>query len=194
MSNTEIWLKQQSTVKYDCLYFIWCYCVIYSVTCFSFLMCLCSMVMASMQAETYSSISDVILYNFIFTFSAPCIVIHTHTHTWERPTEWITSKKFHCLEESLLASTKDAAVWNCFLFLTCQSFSILFPWIVGPSHHGTALPIWRVAANILNKQSRTADKRWPSSLGVGRCANNSSPQNLALLRNASGLYWSFGTI
>jgi hypothetical protein len=35
-------------------------------------------------------------------------------------------------------------------------------------------PIWRVAANILNKQSRTADKEWSSSLGVGRGANNSS--------------------
>jgi hypothetical protein len=32
-----------------------------------------------------------------------------------------------------------------------------------------------VAANILNKQSRTADKSWSSSLGVGRGANNSSP-------------------
>ena len=28
-------------------------------------------------------------------------------------------------------------------------------------------PIWRVAANILNKQSRTADKGWSSSLGLG---------------------------
>ena len=37
------------------------------------------------------------------------------------------------------------------------------------------LPIWRVAANILNTQSRTADKGWSSSLGVGRGANNSSP-------------------
>jgi hypothetical protein len=34
---------------------------------------------------------------------------------------------------------------------------------------------WRVAANTLNKQSRTADKGWSSSLGVGRGANNSSP-------------------
>jgi hypothetical protein len=31
---------------------------------------------------------------------------------------------------------------------------------------------WRVAANILNKQSRTADKGWSSILGVGRGANN----------------------
>jgi hypothetical protein len=54
-----------------------------------------------------------------------------------------------------------------------------------PCHHGMARPqvadgreglqIWRVAVNILNKQSRTADKRWPSSLGVGRGAKNSPP-------------------
>ena len=35
-------------------------------------------------------------------------------------------------------------------------------------------PIWRVAANKLNKQSWTADKGWSSSLGVGRGANNPS--------------------
>jgi hypothetical protein len=53
-----------------------------------------------------------------------------------------------------------------------------------PCHHGMARPqvadggdglqIWRVAANILTKQSRTADKGWSFSLGVGRGANNSS--------------------
>jgi hypothetical protein len=46
-----------------------------------------------------------------------------------------------------------------------------------PCHHITARPqvaegrdglhIWRLAANILNKQSRTAEKEWSSSLGVG---------------------------
>jgi hypothetical protein len=45
-----------------------------------------------------------------------------------------------------------------------------------PYHHGVARPqvadggdalqVWRVAANIWNKQSRTADKGWSSSLGV----------------------------
>jgi hypothetical protein len=39
---------------------------------------------------------------------------------------------------------------------------------------GEVLQIWKVAANILNKQSRTADKG-PSSLAVGWGANNSSP-------------------
>jgi hypothetical protein len=38
---------------------------------------------------------------------------------------------------------------------------------------GDGFQIWRIAANILNKQSRTADKEWSSSLGVGRGANNS---------------------
>jgi hypothetical protein len=32
--------------------------------------------------------------------------------------------------------------------------------------------IWRVAANILNKQSGTADNEWSFSLGVGRVSNN----------------------
>jgi hypothetical protein len=53
-----------------------------------------------------------------------------------------------------------------------------------PCHHGmvrpqvadggNALQVWRVAANILNKQSQTADKGWTSSLGAGHGANNSS--------------------
>ena len=36
-------------------------------------------------------------------------------------------------------------------------------------------PIRRVAADILNKQSRTADKGWSSSLEVGRGVKNSLP-------------------
>jgi hypothetical protein len=40
---------------------------------------------------------------------------------------------------------------------------------------GDALQFWREAANILNKQSRTAYKGWSSSFGVGRGANNASP-------------------
>jgi hypothetical protein len=54
-----------------------------------------------------------------------------------------------------------------------------------PCHHGMARPqvadgrdalqVWREAADLLNKQSRTAEKGWSSSLGVGRGANNYSP-------------------
>jgi len=54
-----------------------------------------------------------------------------------------------------------------------------------PSHHsmecpqvedgGEGLQIWRVAANIVNKQSQTADKGWSSSLEVWPGANNPSP-------------------
>jgi hypothetical protein len=41
---------------------------------------------------------------------------------------------------------------------------------------GSLLTIaWHVAANILNKQSQTADKGWSSSLGVGHGANNPLP-------------------
>jgi hypothetical protein len=54
-----------------------------------------------------------------------------------------------------------------------------------PCHHGMARPqvadggnalqFWREAANILDKQSWTADQEWSSSMEVGRRANNSSP-------------------
>jgi len=36
-------------------------------------------------------------------------------------------------------------------------------------------PIWRAAVNKLNKQPRTSDEGWSSSLGVERGANNPSP-------------------
>jgi hypothetical protein len=61
-------------------------------------------------------------------------------------------------------------------FILSSHLSLYVKWV--PCHHGMARPqvvdvgeglqIWRVAVNILNKQSRTADKGWPSSLGVGR--------------------------
>jgi hypothetical protein len=50
---------------------------------------------------------------------------------------------------------------------------------------GDGLQIWRVAANILNKQSRTADKGWSSMWVVVRGANNSSPSIINLLRNVT---------
>jgi hypothetical protein len=40
---------------------------------------------------------------------------------------------------------------------------------------GDGLQIWRVAANMLNKQSLTAESGWSSRLGVGLGANNPLP-------------------
>jgi hypothetical protein len=53
---------------------------------------------------------------------------------------------------------------------------LIIPIILGQEHgmtrpqvaDGDVLQIWRVAANILNKQSRTADKGWSSSMGITR--------------------------
>jgi hypothetical protein len=64
------------------------------------------------------------------------------------------------------------ALWLCPMISGSLS-----PWHGASSGCGwrNGLQLWRVAANILNKQSRTADKGWSSSLGVGRGANNYSP-------------------
>jgi len=50
---------------------------------------------------------------------------------------------------------------------------------------GNGIQIWTVAANKWNKQSRTADMEWFSSLGFGRRANISSPSKRTMLRNVS---------
>jgi hypothetical protein len=50
-----------------------------------------------------------------------------------------------------------------------------FLYSVPMTYGGDGLQIWRVATNILNKHSRTADKGWSSRLWVGCGANNSSP-------------------
>ena len=43
-------------------------------------------------------------------------------------------------------------------------------------------PVWRVAANILNKQSRTADEGGPPALGLGEVLTT-PPREKILLRN-----------
>jgi hypothetical protein len=51
------------------------------------------------------------------------------------------------------------------------------------------LQLWKVAANILNKQLRIDNKGWPYGLGVGRGVNLSLYKNLLrkLLKTASDL-------
>jgi hypothetical protein len=65
------------------------------------------------------------------------------------------------------------------IYFNVGFLAYVYAWV--PCHHGMARPqvadggnslqFWRVAANILNEQSRTEDKRW----WVGCGANNSSP-------------------
>jgi hypothetical protein len=50
---------------------------------------------------------------------------------------------------------------------------------------GDGLHIWRVAANILTKQSQTAGSEWLSGLGVGHGANNPHRNKSSSLQNIS---------
>jgi hypothetical protein len=56
--------------------------------------------------------------------------------------------------------------------------SVTKPWCVLRLRMEERPPIWRVAANIFNKQSRASDKGWSSNLGFGRVTNNSSPSKV----------------
>jgi hypothetical protein len=73
--------------------------------------------------------------------------------------------------------------WMCVREFLC--YAVLWPCYVSPCHHGMAHPrvangrdglqMWMLAANVLNKQLRLADKRWSSSFGVGLGISISSP-------------------
>jgi len=55
----------------------------------------------------------------------------------------------------------------------CVQFFLMTVWRVLGFRMEERPPLWREAANVLNKQSRTADKERSSRLGVGRRADNS---------------------
>jgi hypothetical protein len=57
---------------------------------------------------------------------------------------------------------------NIKLYLEIYSVRAVMCGVKDPYILNLSLKIWRVAANILNKQYRTADKGWSSSLVVGR--------------------------
>jgi len=50
---------------------------------------------------------------------------------------------------------------------------------------GGTPPVWRVDANILNKQSQTADKGWSSSSVLSEMLTNPHRKNTAMLRTFS---------
>ena len=71
---------------------------------------------------------------------------------------------------------------HCAWFVPCLWVPVTTAWRVIRLRMEERPPICRVAANKLNKQSRTADKGWSSSLGFGWGANNSSPWKIQMLR------------
>jgi len=83
---------------------------------------------------------------------------------------------------------------------------LFHPWWVVFRHQGMAClevvegerpPVGRVAANMLNKQKRTADKGWSFSWGFGRGTNKFSPYKMTMLRTITqslGLKCNSGNI
>jgi hypothetical protein len=68
------------------------------------------------------------------------------------------------------------------LHMRGNGFAVIVEQIEGVSKQSPLQSIFYVdylttlsGSNIVNKQSRTSDKGWSSSLGVGREANKSSP-------------------
>ena len=136
-----------------------------------------------------------------------CHWIDTELHKIRQPllrrkSVFITTKRnsqINCVEEFLRCFTLKHAIALCYkhgflctgfmpeffkmLNATVISGTVTKAWRVLGLRMEEWPPIWKVAATILNKQSRTADMGLPSSLGDGQGANNSLPQKRIMLRN-----------
>jgi len=63
---------------------------------------------------------------------------------------------------------------RCIIIVRVKSVPVTTGWRVLRLRTEERPAVWRVAANILNKQSRTAHKGWSAGLGVGRRAHRRS--------------------
>ena len=92
----------------------------------------------------------------------------------------------------LFSPSPGATFWSGISHLIHVYVSVTTAWRVHRLRMEERPPIWRVTANKLNKQSRTADKGWSSSLRVGKGANNSSPWKIQVFRTTHRRYASSG--
>ena len=88
-----------------------------------------------------------------------------------------------CVLQFIIVASASACTRKCVLqFIIIVSVAVCpflcvpvtTAWLVLKLRMEERPPIWRVAANKPNKQSRAADKGWSSILGDGRGASNSS--------------------
>jgi hypothetical protein len=83
------------------------------------------------------------------------------------PSIWQTKIHTHVKQQTWLK-------FRIFLSFRDKWVPVTMKWRVLRSRMKERPPIWRVTANILNKQSRTVDKGWSSSIGVRRGVDNNS--------------------
>jgi hypothetical protein len=65
--------------------------------------------------------------------------------------------------------------WTLDVYIQYQCVPVTTAWRVSKLQMEERSPIWRAAANMLNKQTRAANKGWSSSLGAWGGSNNPSP-------------------
>jgi len=138
-----------------------------------------------LEMELHRSISAVGILKFTifqYKYFASLVTLHEHVCVCKIPCHFIYSsgvKYKKCWNKNKTLYEKVTRINHFY------NTMILNPCWVGPlsPRHGASSDcgwrevhqLQRVAANIFNKQSQTADKGLSSSLGVGRGAKNPSP-------------------
>src|SRR5215469_2150675 len=100
-----------------------------------------------------------------------CFTVHFDKYRTISPTNALFIKNIKCYNclKSLYGSYMFRSLWT--IISPDKWVPVTTAWRVLRLQMEEQPPIWRVAVNILNKQSWTADEGWSSSLGVGRGAN-----------------------
>ena len=91
------------------------------------------------------------------------------------PRKWVSRFQYSWMSNTLQKEEADSPETAARMYQLHGVKSQKTKWCVLRLRIEERPPVWRVAANVLNKQSRTADKVWSSSLEIGRGANNCSP-------------------
>jgi hypothetical protein len=131
-----------------------------------------------------------LLYSPIFVEFSPEEKI-LYSTLWRMILYVVGGEKRICIENEI-CNPRKYIVWGFMVFFRNKLFPVTTVWRVLRLRMQERPPIWRVAANILNKESRTANSWWSSSLLLGWGANNSLPWNVpfyeVFTQKASDLY------
>ena len=142
------------------------------------------LLMTDKSGAQVNAVTNIFFQTFLtsrspLSFSVMCL--------WPQRTQYNSvamTNQLILFREAILISCENLMENKCTLWLDAVFLihSRLYTVTSGPVNKAWCIVRLRI---IVNKQSRTADKVWPSNLRFGRSANSSSPYTITTLRKTS---------